>query len=361
MRLLVVTTYSDRSEVSIYADLVRRGHTVEMACMADSPERHTLARAGVTVNPIRVRHRLDLAAAADVRRRVAAFQPDVVYAPRNGSLAVTLLATRGRRPSVVAYRGTIGHLSRFDPASWLTYLHPRVARICCVSDAVRDYLQTFRLPESRLVTVHKGHDVAWYDAMPKPSRRDLGLPDGPFILGFTGRVRPVKGGDVLLEALARLPPALGVHLVIVGEIVDPEVQRLAAAPALRGRVHTLGFRRDAAAIASTFDAFAMPSIEREGLPRAVIEAMSQGIAPIVTRVGGMPELVVDGECGLVVPPRDALALSAAIESLARDPARCSRLGQAARARIVSHFNIRDTTDRMERLFLDAAPLKTASA
>ncbi|MCE9616401.1 MAG: glycosyltransferase family 4 protein [Lentisphaerae bacterium] len=350
MHLLIVTHTSDRSERAIYGRLATRGHQVDVLCAADAPGLDALRAAGVAVQPIHIRHRLDLTAALAVRRAVRQRAPDVVYAPRNDSLAVTLLGVRGPRPAIVGYRGTIGHISRLDPACWMTYLHPRVARIVCVSEAVRAYLLGFHLPPGRLVTVHKGHDPAWYDALQKPTRASLGLPPDAFLLGFTGRVRPVKGGEVLLQALARVPRELNVHLVMVGDIVDPGVRRLAQGATLRDRVHALGFRQDAAAIAAAFDAFAMPSLEREGLPRAAIEAMCQRVPPIVTRVGGMPELVADGVCGLVVPPRDVDALAMAIMALARDRDYARALGTAARRRIETDFHIDVTTDRMEQLF-----------
>ncbi len=353
MHLLVVTSRSDRSETAVYRGLVARGHRVDILCKPGTPDVDCLRAGGVTCHPLRLRHRLDLPAALTVRRTLRKLNPDVLYAPRNDSLAVSLFASRTARLPVVAYRGTVGHISRWDPACWITYLHPRVARIACVSEAVRAYLLGFNLPPTRPVTIHKGHDVAWYDAMPKPSRADLNLPQDAFLVGFTGRVRPVKGGDVLLKALAKIPRDLNVHLVIVGEIADKSVHPLIAALALRDRVHCLGFRHDAAAVAAAFDAFAMPSIEREGLPRAAIEAMSQRVAPIVTRVGGMPELVVDGECGRVIPPRDVDALAAAITSLARNRPLCRQLGAAARRRIETHFNIHDTTTKFEALFTTA--------
>ncbi len=310
--------------------------------------------AGIEVFPLNIRHRLDLLSARALRKLYHSLQPDVVYAPKNDGLAVSLLAAHARRPAVVGYRGTIGHISRLDPAAWLTYLNPRCQRIVCVSEAVRDYLLSCRIPAPRLVTVYKGHDPAWYTTLPKPTRAELGLPTDAFLLGFTGRIRPVKGGDVLLEALRRVPSELNVHLVMVGDIVDPRVRRLAEAPVLRDRVHRLGYRTDAAAIAGLFDVFAMPSVEREGFPRAVIEAMAQGVPPIVSRVGGMPELVRDDESGLTVPPRDPAALAEAIAALAADPERRRRLGAGARRRIATTFHIDHTIARLDTLFQEAA-------
>jgi glycosyltransferase involved in cell wall biosynthesis len=307
---------------------------------------------------MRVRHRLDLWAARELRRLLLAFEPQVLYAPRNSTLSIALIASRGLAAKVVGYRGTIGHLSRWDPASQLTYFHPRVDRIVCVSEAVRRYLLGLNLAPGKLVTIYKGHDVAWYDAPGRASLDLPGLPAGAFVAGFTGSIRPVKGVDVLLRAMRLLDPGRNIHLLLVGDVRDRAITRLAADPAIRGRVHLTGFRRDAARLAGACDAFVMPSVEREGLPRAVIEAMAQRVAPIVTRVGGMPELVVDGECGLVVPPRDPSALADAISALAADRPRCRALGERARRRITEAFHIDTTISKMSALFRELAESPT---
>jgi glycosyltransferase involved in cell wall biosynthesis len=116
------------------------------------------------------------------------------------------------------------------------------------------------------------------------------------------------------------------------------------------RIHFTGYRNDAPAIAAASDVFVLPSTEREGLPRAVIEAMAYGVAPIVTNVGGMPELVEKGVSGLVVPPKDAAALGAAIEQLFRNPKSTKQFGQAAQARIENHFHTSQTVRETSELY-----------
>jgi len=197
------------------------------------------------------------------------------------------------------------------------------------------------VPPERLVTIHKGHDPAWYCDKPATTRADLGLPDDAFVVGFVGRIRPVKGVDVLLRAAALLPSGLNVRLLLVGDIHDRRVRALVQDEALHERAHLMGHRKDAPALMRLCNAFVMPSVEREGLPRSVIEAMAQGIPPVVSGVGGMPELVIDGQCGRVVPPRDPEALAAAIRELAEDTERCAEYGERGRARITEQFNVSD--------------------
>lgn len=309
-----------------------------------------LVDGGVAVTELSIRNRLDLRAAHRLRTLMLARRPHIVYAPLNNTLGVSLIATRGLHIKVVGYRGTIGHLSRWDPASRLTYLHPRLDRIVCVSKAVERYLTETGISGQRLRTIYKGHRVSWYDSDQPVPLSEFGIPDGAFVVGFTGNMRPVKGVDVLLKSIKHLPGDLKIHFLLVGHVRDKSIPKIASVEGIRQRVHFAGFRSDAAAIAGACDVFVMPSVEREGLPRAVIEAMAQSIPPVVTNVGGMPELVVDRECGLVVLPRDPAALAEAIVTLARDPGIRREYGRRARERIQTHFNIDQTIGQTLSLF-----------
>lgn len=353
MRLLVVTVAADRSEAHLFAGLRERGFSVEV--WADPKRTHPhLSALRLSPHPLAVRGRIDLAAVRAIRARLAASPVDIIYAPRNDTLAVALPAARPFRIPVVGYRGTIGHLSRWNPGDWLTYLSPRVARIACVSEAVRRYLLTFGMPPERPVTIHKGHDPAWY-ADNRFDRASLKLPPDTFCFGFAGNIRPVKGVDVLLDAVGSMSASRPFVLLLAGEIRDPSIEaRLRDDKRLKGRVLALGYRTDAWAILGRCDAVVMPSVEREGLPRAVVEGMAQGVPAVVTDVGGLPELVRDGVEGRVVPPRDPSALRAAMEDMLADPARRARWSTAARHRIETDFHITRTIDRYTTLLRTAA-------
>jgi glycosyltransferase involved in cell wall biosynthesis len=212
-----------------------------------------------------------------------------------------------------------------------------------------------RIPAARLVTIHKGHDPDWY-RFERPHRQDFDIPPDAFIVGFTGNIRPVKGIDVLLSAariLARDCPS--VHFLLVGEVRDKAILRLSRDTEATRRIRFTGFRSDAAAIAGMCDAYVMPSVEREGLPRGVIEAMAQGVPPIVTDVGGMPELVRHEASGLIVPPRDPQALAAAIQRLAGAPELVRALGAEAKRRIATDFHIDRTVEKFCDLYAGLAP------
>lgn len=360
---MVVHNGLDRSERAAFAALRQQmGDALQVVV---NPHAHALDHIRAALPEVRLlacRNRCDLPAAWRLRRWVREFRPQVLYAPHNHTLAVALQATRGLPVAVIGYRGTIGHISRRDPASWITYLHPRLAHIVCVSDAVRAYLRNdIGIPPQRLTRIYKGHDVAWYDAI-APSQDDLsafGIPAGARLVGFAGNVRPVKGVNYLIEALDRLPSST--HLLIIGEIRDKQVHSLAATGTRRGRVHNTGWRADAVALMRRCDLLAMPSVAREGLPRAVIEGLAIRKPTVVTNVGGIPEIVLDGVHGLVVPPCDADALGRAIGELLRDKKRAEAMAEAGRQRIERHFDIATMSKALSALFEKVAPSGQAQA
>ncbi len=353
VHVLAITTTNDRPENELYCALVQKGHKVDLLCTPEWTGERPLIYGGVNVKRLLIRHRLDLHAIRKIQHIVHKLAPDLIYAPRNRALSVTLMATRKHPCPVIGYRGTIGHLSRFDPASWLTYFHPRLTGIVCVSNAVRQYLISKRIPQDILHTIYKGHHTKWYDFDTPKDLTEFNIPPNAFVVGFTGNMRPVKGVDILLRALAELPATLNIHALLIGDVRDKTIKTLAAAPAVASRSHFIGYRKDAPVLSGACNVFVMPSIKREGLPRAVIEAMAQRVPAIVSNVGGMPELVEDGISGIVVPPKDPHVLAHAITSLATDPKRTNILGNAARQRIEHTFHIDTTIKKMETLFQSA--------
>lgn len=350
LKILVVSVHNDRSDAEVFRLMSLQGHQVHVVSAPTWQAGSVFADSGVTQSRLDIRHRLDFKAVAAVKRLIQERRPDVIYAPRNKSLSVSLMAAWRTTVPVVGYRGTTGHLSRWDPASWLAYLNPRLAHIVCVSEAVRQYLLGLRVPAARLSTIYKGHRVAWYTQNAPCDLTDFGVPADAFTVGFIGNIRPVKGVDVLLRSVPLIPPELNVHVCLIGEIRDPAVEALCRKAGIAERVHAAGFQPEASRFCSGFDVFVMPSVDREGLPRAVIEAMARRVPPVVSSAGGMPELVENGISGLVVPPRDPCRLAEAITTLARSPELRRQFGENAQRRIETVFNVEETAEKMLALF-----------
>ncbi len=273
----------------------------------------------------------------------------------NKALQNGLAASRGLPVKIVAYRGIVGNVSFFSPVSWLRFLNPRIDRIVCVADAVRDYFLQMRpaflrMPAERLVTIYKGHSLDWYRATPADLTA-VGVPVGSFAIACVANYRPRKGIEVLVDALGQLPDSTNPHLLLIGGGMDaPRLKRRIAASPAASRIHVLGYRKDAPALTAACDVFVLPSTKREGLARSLIEAMAYGVAPVVTDCGGSPELVQHGVSGLVVPVADAGALAEAIRTLHDDAALRNRLGAGARERIGRDFRIEDTIAKTLALY-----------
>ncbi len=355
MNVLLSGLRNDRIELNTARAIADAGMGLSIIDSLDSSAAEWCRARGIPHVEHSFLHRFELEGIALYRNLLR--EHDIIHCLTNRALSTALLATRhmDHPPKIVAYRGTMGHLHRLDPASRLSYLSPRVDCVVCVSDAVRRYLKGFGIPDSRLEIIWKGHDPAWYPPSPRSALTDLGIPPDVVVACFLGNMRPVKGAGYLLEAFERIRPEENIHLLMIGEVREP---RIAKQIGRHPHVHFLGYRPDGAKIAGACDIAVMPSVEREGLPRAILEAMAQGIPAVTSDVGGLPELVVDGQCGLLVPPRDAAALRAAIRKLAQDPDLRRRMGAAARARVEGPFHFRHTAEKTMALYRRLLESKT---
>lgn len=357
IRVLCVTLYGDRAEAATFIGLHGRGCEVTVYCMPGSPYIEAFRAAGIRVVPCQFRKRFDREAIRSLRAELSNNEYDIVHLLHNKPVSNGLRALAAfPRPKVIVYRGIVGNVSPWNPLSWFRYLNPRIDRIICVAEAIRQYFLSLRplgrrFPADKPVTIHKGHDVAWYDCEPA-SLQQFDIPDGAFVVGCVANMRPRKGVAVLVDAFGRLPGDLPIYLLLVGNMDSKELDGAIAANTNASRIRKAGFQRAAPAIIAACDVAVLPTLRREGLPKTVIEAMVREVAPIVTDVGGSAELVEDAVSGLVVPPGDAGALAAAIERLYRDDVLRNRLGKAARRRIEDSFNTEQTVSKTLALYRD---------
>ncbi len=350
-KILVVGTDLDRCETFILRGVAQAGFSVHVMAHPSTPYAEQLREVGITTSAISFWGRIDPKAILAIRKEAIRGGYQIIHFLSARAVSNGLLATYGLPIKKVAYRGTIGHLSRIDPSSWLSFLNPQLDKIVCVSDAVRGYLET-RVPSRKLVTIHKGHSLSWYRRAEVRDLSEYGVPkDKPaFVVSCVANMRPVKGVPFLLEAMDKLPSDINAHLILIGHIDSSARRALSEERMHPERIHAIGFHNAASTIVSQTDCFVLPSIEREGLPKALLEAMSVAVAPIATRVGGMPEVVEDEYNGLLVPPSDAPALAAAIERMARDSGQRERYAAAAYETIRTKFTVERSVEKTVHLY-----------
>jgi len=364
INVLCVTLWADLPESETFIRLNELGCRVRVVCMPDSPYIPRWEAAGITVEKLAFRRRIDRQAIARLRELLGAEEYDIVHLLHNKAVSNGLIALRRfPGPAVIAYRGIVGNVSLFDPASWMRYLNPRIDRVICVADAIRDFFLNmhflgFRLRAEKFVTIHKGHDLAWYTMTPA-SLYEFDLPADAFVVGCVANLRPRKGVEVLVDALGRLPPDLPICLLLVGNMESARLDKAIARNVNAHRIRKVGFRRDAPALIAACDVAVLPALRREGLPKTVIEAMAYGVAPVVTDVGGSAELVIHEQSGLVVPPGDDRALAEALLRLYNDADLRERLGAVARIRLGEQFRIEDTVRKTLSLYREVLALNEA--
>ena len=289
------------------------------------------------------RSEFDVQAAWQLGRVLRDVKPDVVHAHDPMAVALVAMALQmqngaHRQPLVVAARRVDFHLKRHAFSKW-KYRHVDV--FIAASDVIGHILERDGIPREKIVTVHDGVNVSLIDKQPAVDvHTEFWLPHGSPVVGNVAALAAHKGQKHLVAA-ARLvvqdvPDA---RFLIVGEgelkeTLDRQIRHLA----LERHVFLTGFRPDAVSLMKSFDVFAMSSIT-EGLGSSVLEAMTCSRAVVSTRAGGLPEAVVDGATGLLVPTHDEPALAHAIVELLQDPQKRAALGAAGRQRVIDQFSV----------------------
>ena len=286
-----------------------------------------------------------------IRRIAAQWQPDVLQGwMYHGCVASTLAAWGlSDRPSLA---WNIRHsLTDIKHEKWLTQrvvrtaarLSGRADSIVWNSEVSRAQHEAFGFHGQRHAVISNGVDSE--HMRPRPADRDamraaLGVRNDAMIVGSVARFHPMKGHQLLVEAVETLAKnGLDVHLALCGRGCEPggpaeEVTRLA--PSLADRVHLLGELVDPAAIYSGFDVFVTPSRWGESFPNTLVEAMSCGLPCVATDLGATTDIV--GDAGFVVPPDDVTALAPAIERILMLPLVERRsLGKQGRLRVSRRY------------------------
>ena len=299
------------------------------------------AKEGLDLVPLAPMTEMDLGAAWKLSRLIKQLRPDVIHAHDPHGVAMAALAlsmsTQLDKPPLVAARRVDFHMKGNALSRWK---YRQVDCFICASAAIRDMIVADGVPASRVFVVHEGIDLGHVEAAPAANlHAELWLPHHAPIVGNVAALVPHKGQRHLIEAaslvLKRMPDT---RFVIAGEgELRESLERQIKEHRLEKHVFLVGFRPDVLSVHKAFDIFVMSSVT-EGLGTSLLDAMACGKPIVATTAGGMPEVVRNGETGLLVPPRDHEAMAAAIVTLLTDESMRRAMGAAGQARVQEHFS-----------------------
>lgn len=297
---------------------------------------------------------LKLRAMGSFDRALRDLRPDVIHSHQIGALFYAGPVARKRGiPVVHTEHGK--HFPGSLKANWLGRISGTFAdRFLCVSKEIADLIvRTGVARRSRVGFQANGIDVrSFHPIAPEglPAlRRSLGIPPDGLVIGTAGRLAEIKRYDRLISAFAALKATRpDLTLVFVGDgPMRSELEAQAASLGLADWVRFAGYQSDPRPYLQAMDIFALTS-RSEGMPLSVLEAWASGLPVVVPDVGGLPDMVADGETGLLVDASDGPALVAAFRRLIDDPALAGRIGQAGRTLALDAYDVRSMAEAYDR-------------
>jgi glycosyltransferase involved in cell wall biosynthesis len=318
--------------------------------------RVALEQAGVPVTTVGQGHLFDAGALWRATRLARAWQPDIVHGAVFEGLSLAVVAGRLCRARVVIEETSFA--TNRSPRGHALFRALVAASDACVaiSPAVKRQLcERTGVPEQKITMIMNGVVPPRLPSSADASaaRAALGIAASAFVIGTVARLQDDGNKRVsdLVRALARIADeAPDVHLLVVGEgSAKPGLIELAKSLGIQQRVTFTGNREDVGNMYAIMNVFSLVSAW-EGFGLVVAEAMFCGLPVLGSRVGGIPDIVIEGETGLLVPACDPPAIAQAMLQLRRSPERCAEFGRAGKLRAEGHFSAERYTADVEAFY-----------
>lgn len=357
MRILVISDYDEnynavRPEGELLIGLHQAGADVQVMTYGDTPFAKKFREADMRVIDYHPQKKFSSEAVARIRQEIIDHDRQILHLFNNKAIINGLRAARGLPVKVALYRGYTGNIHWWDPTNYLSYLNPRVDAITCVSDAVKEVFdQQLFFPKGKAVTVSKGHNPAWYEDVTTGDLSAFGFPKGAIVISVVANARRMKGIPQLLAAIELLPQDSPAHFLLIGRGLDDRATLATLkSKGIQDRVVFTGFRKDVLSLVKACDISLLPSVKGEGLSKVLLESLFLGIPTIMTDIGGNRGLAIDGETGLVIPPRDPVAMAKAINKLVDQPELRAKIGPAGKAYVQEHYTVERSVKELMKVY-----------
>ncbi len=333
------------------AGMKERGHSVVLATRRQCKIAGEATKIGIPVIFLQMRGKVDLGSIIPLARYLRREAIQVVNTHSGvdswiGAFAAKLAGT----PVLVRTR----HLNIPLKRNWLNFVHYLADQIVSCGETMRNHLvDGCGFPAKQITSIPTGIDFATF--APTRSRQEmrqsLGITPVDFVVLMVGIIRSVKRHVIALRAFQSLldkHPAA--RLLLAGDgPMQKEMEQLARTLGIHERVRFLGHRDDVPDLMTAADVLLLTS-RSEGVPQAVTQALGLGLPVVATAVGGVPELVMHEQTGLLIPPEDPQATTDALLRIAEDRQLAARLGVAGQKHAIANFSLTAMLDKTEALF-----------
>ncbi len=326
--------------------LHQRGHKIHLICHPRTLLESRASELGILVHPISIWSEVGLLSLLQLIIVFRKARPDVLAFNTPKAIAIGTLASKFAPVGAGIIFRRVNFPLRKGIFTRLKYTWG-IQCIVAISKSIRLQLETCGIPASKIRTIYEGMDLSLF-----PKRTPLKAHNGaePVIVGTVAHLSREKGLNFLIEAASLIPDVKRkLRFIIVGDgYCLEELRGLVDQKGLKDVFEFAGFHSDTSQYMRSFDIFALPSLS-EGLSSAILEAMATSLPIIATDVGGIPELVKDGDNGLLVAPANPAALARAILRLADNPEESRRMGQRGRERMEEQFTLERKIVETEQL------------
>lgn len=310
---------------------------------------------GIAVAAIKTSHSYQWSSVQQLRTCILEKQPALICCHGYRPLALSLLAKIGTKIPIIAF--SRGHTSENLKIRIFEFLERKLYtfadKIIAVSQGYAEGLKKHGIEAKRIEVILNAINPDKFSSSIEKSeqtRRELGFANGDFLIATAGRLSPEKAQGDLIKAFAQLYNKHNhVRLVLCGNGPLREQLERQSVELKCPAVHFLGHRNDLDNLMPAFDLFVLPSLT-EGLPNVLLEAASCHIPIVATRVGGVPEVITDGESGLLVEPANVAQLAKAMDQYVANPELRTRYSNVAYVEIVKKFGFAEQTLRLENLY-----------
>lgn len=338
----------------LVSELMSRGTEVVVGVKAGSPfEKHCIEK-GITVHALPFRNGSDIFTALSVRSICRAESIDLIHAHSSRSHGIAVLAAFFGNKTPIILSRRVDFVPKNSFMTRWKYNHSAVKKILCVSDKITSIMREFVDQPQKCITVHSGIDFQKFEGHGRTDvlRREYGIPEGHWVIGNTSALEDHKDYFTFINCIKILVTSgIPCKALIFGRgSLDKKLQDYTRTSNMEGNIIFTGFKKNIPELMPSLDFFLMTSKE-EGLGTSVLDAFASGVPVVATAAGGIPEMVIHEQTGLLAPIGDAKELSACLNRLMADAALRERIISSAKEK-VREFSMKETASRTFQVYLD---------